>query len=104
MMFGVSSMTAELRRVALRKPSSAMLEADASKWHYGPTFDPNKVRDQHAAFSQLIESHGTEVRWMEDQGSEIADAVFTYDASLMTPEGAVLMTPGKPSASACTNR
>ena len=30
----------------------------------------------------------------EDDGG-IADAVFTYDASLMTPKGAVLMSPGK---------
>ena len=29
----------------------------------------------------------------EDRG--IADAVFTYDASLMTPKGAILMSPGK---------
>ncbi|MEM7562671.1 MAG: arginine deiminase family protein [Pseudomonadota bacterium] len=95
-MFGVASMTSELRRVALRKPSAAMLDADAAVWHYGPTFDRNKVLDQHAAFSALVEGHGTEVLWMEDHGSEIADAVFTYDASLMTPEGGVLMNPGKP--------
>lgn len=29
----------------------------------------------------------------DDQG--IADAIFTYDASLMTPHGAILMSPGK---------
>ena len=31
-----------------------------------------------------------------NQDSAIADAVFTYDASLMTPGGAILMKPGKP--------
>ena len=95
-MFGVSSMTAQLKRVALRKPGTAMLEADTDVWHYGPTFDRQKVADQHAAFASLVENHGTEVLWMEDDNPEIADAVFTYDASLMTPAGAILMNPGKP--------
>ncbi len=94
-MYGVSSMTAELRRVALRKPGAPMLEADADAWHYGPTFDRDKVAAQHAAFTQLIASHGTEILWMDDDNPEIADAVFTYDASLMAPAGAVLMNPGK---------
>jgi len=95
-MYGVSSMTANLHRVALRKPGSAMVEADASVWHYGPGFDRRKVEDQHAAFSQLVRDHGTEILWMDEENTEIADAVFTYDASLMTPQGAILMNPGKP--------
>jgi dimethylargininase len=94
-MFGVSSMTAQLQRVALRKPGSAMLEADAGVWHYGPTFDRQKVADQHAAFARLVESSGAEILWMDDDNPEISDAVFTYDASLMTPAGAILMNPGK---------
>ncbi len=32
--------------------------------------------------------------WMPEN-TESADAVFTYDASLMTPQGAILMNPGK---------
>ncbi len=32
---------------------------------------------------------------MDGPDAGIADAVFTYDASLMTPEGAVLVAPGK---------
>jgi dimethylargininase len=94
-MFGVSSMTAQLQRVALRKPGTAMLEADANLWHYGPTFDRHKVADQHAAFASLVKNHGAEILWMEDDNPDISDAVFTYDASLMTPAGAILMNPGK---------
>lgn len=95
MMFGVSSMTTKLRRVALQRPGKALLEADRSVWHYGPTFDPDKVADNHRAFVDLLETAGIEILWLDAETTEIADAIFTYDASLMTPKGAILMSPGK---------
>ena len=94
MSFGVASMTAPLRRVALRRPD-AMIRADAEKWHYGTTFDGARVSDEHAAFTALVEESGADIRWMDGPDQGIADAVFTFDASLMTPAGAVLMSPGK---------
>ena len=95
MTFSVSSMTASLRKVALLKPGACLENADPSKWHYGPTFDPGKVEEIHASFVSLLENEGVEIFWIEDHNSEIADAVFTYDASLMTKFGAILMSPGK---------
>lgn len=95
-MYGVSSMTAPLRRVALRRPGPAMLDADAALWHYGPSFDRDKVAANHAAFAAALKGAGAEVLWMDGDERGIADSVFTYDASLMTPEGAILMSPGKP--------
>jgi dimethylargininase len=95
-MYGVSSMTCDLRRVALFKPGIALLEADAAIWNYGPTFDRHKVLSQHEAFSDLLTDYGVDILWMEEDNPNIADAVFTYDASLITPAGAILMNPGKP--------
>lgn len=95
MMFGVSSMTTKLRRVALQRPGKALFEADRSVWHYGPTFDPDKVAGNHRAFVDLLEATGIEILWLDAEATEIADAIFTYDASLMTPQGAILMSPGK---------
>jgi len=94
MNYGVASMTAPLRRVALRKPGVAMRQADAATWHYGPSFDKSMIEAEHAAFTDLLNAKGVEVLWM-NADSGIADAVFTYDASLMTPGGAILMKPGK---------
>jgi dimethylargininase len=95
MNYGVASMTAPLRRVALRKPGPTMQQAEPTTWHYGPSFDKDKVEFEHAAFTALLETKDIEVLWM-NADSAIADAVFTYDASLMTPGGAILMKPGKP--------
>ena len=94
-MYGLNSMTAPLKRVAVRKPSPSLLNADPDVWHYGPTFDRNKIEENHSAFTDILIDSGIETLWMDanDQGN--ADAVFTYDASLMTPQGAILMSPGK---------
>ena len=94
-MFGVSSMTAPLKKVAVMKPGTSLINADPVKWHYGPLFDPKKVAEVHSNFVEILKDSGAEVYWMSENGFEIADSVFTYDASLMTPEGAILMSPGK---------
>ena len=96
MMYGVSSMTDPLRRVAIRRPGDALLNADAAIWHYGLSFDPERVETEHSSFADLLHTEGVEIIWMDGDDHGIADAVFTYDASLMTPEGAILMSPGKP--------
>ena len=95
MTFGVSSMVTPLRRVAVRRPGSSMINADPSIWHYGPRFDPKRVVDQHDRFTACLADAGCDVISMENDDHGIADAVFTYDASLVTPKGAVLMSPGK---------
>ena len=95
MSFGVSSMTAPLRRVAVRRPGASLLKADPAKWHYGAQFDPALVADQHDAFTACLAKAGCDVVVMDQDDGGNADAVFTYDASLMTPKGAVLMSPGK---------
>ena len=94
-MFGVASMTAPLQKVAVMKPGMSLLTADPEKWHYGPLFDPDKVASIHNDFVQMLQKSGAEVLWMPEDDRGIADAVFTYDASLMTMAGAILMSPGK---------
>ena len=96
MTYGVSSMTAELRRVALRKPGVSIQQADAKVWNYGTTFDKREIETEHAAFTGLLESAGIEILWMDGDDRGNADSVFTYDASLVTPAGVILMNPGKP--------
>ena len=94
-MFGVASMTASLQKVAVMKPGMSLITADPEKWHYGPLFDPDKVAGIHNDFVQMLQKSGAEVLWMPEDDRGIADAVFTYDASLMTMAGAILMSPGK---------
>jgi len=92
--YGVSSMVAKLQRVALHAPGSILRNADVQQWHYGQSFDPQELDKDYQAFVSHIEKAGVEVLWMPEN-TDSADAVFTYDASLMTPQGAILMNPGK---------
>ncbi len=94
-MYGVSSMTAALKRVAVRRPGESLLTADAALWHYGASFNAAAVQTEHDTFIDLLQQQQIEVINMDNDDHGIADAVFTYDASLLTPQGAVLMSPGK---------
>ena len=87
-------MVAPLRRVALHAPGVALRNADRVKWHYGQGFNSDELIQDYADFVSCLENTGVEVLWMPEN-TESADAIFTYDASLMTPEGAIQLNPGK---------
>ncbi len=93
--FGVSSMVAPLHSVALRKPGKEMLNAEIEKWHYAKKLIPAKVQAQYQGFVELIEKSGAEILWFNDSDDGLSDSVFTYDPSLVTPAGTILMNPGK---------
>ncbi len=93
--YGVSSMVAPLQAVALRRPGAAMLNADLDKWHYAKELVPEKLLSQYQEFEDLIKKSGAEILWFEDRDDGLSDSVFTYDPSLITPAGAILMNPGK---------
>ena len=95
MNFGVSSMVSPLRKVALMKPNNALLNANPNKWNYSDKFDPRKIETIFENFLTLLRNDNIEIFWMDGSKTDIADAIFTYDASLITPSGAVLMSPGK---------
>lgn len=97
--YGVDSMVAPLRRVALRRPG-AILTADPVRWHYAKPIDPEALATQYRAFSALVADHGAEIVWV-DGGREpgvddgLADSIFTFDPSFVVPGGAILLRPGK---------
>ena len=92
--FGVCSMSAKLRRVAIRQPS-AILSADIDEWHYAKPLNQQVLLQQFSNFVSLLETSGTEILWLDDEDDGLADSIFTYDPSFMFPSGAVLLRPGK---------
>ncbi|MCZ0936547.1 MAG: arginine deiminase family protein [Gemmatimonadetes bacterium] len=94
--FGVSSMVAPLRRVAMRRPGRATLEADPERWHYAGPIEPDRLLRQYDAIAECVAASGAEIEWIEGpQDDGLADAMFPFDPSFMTPGGAVLLRPGK---------
>ena len=95
MTYGVASMTAPLREVALRRPGKSIITAEPSAWNYGKHFDPSKIDREYDRFVSALENFGVKIHWIKGDDLGNADSVFAYDASLMTPNGAILMSPGK---------
>ncbi|MDC3205103.1 arginine deiminase family protein [Paracoccaceae bacterium] len=95
MTFGVASMTAPLREVALRRPGKSIVRAEPSAWNYSEHFDPSKIESEYDRFVLALENFGVKIHWIKGDDLGNADSVFAYDASLMTPQGAILMSPGK---------
>ena len=94
--FGVSSMTSTLKTVGMLKPMEALRTADPARWHYGQFFDPTKIDRNYLSFTKLLTELDVGILWMTPKNNKIADSVFTYDASFMTQNGAILLSPGKP--------
>ena len=93
--FGVSCMVTPLRRVAMRRPGRAIFEADPALWHYAGPLDARKLVHQYDAFVRHVANSGTEIDWIPDAEDGLADSVFVFDPSFMTPWGAILLRPGK---------
>lgn len=93
--FGVASMVAPLRRVAMRRPGRATFGADPSLWHYAGPLDPDRLARQYDAFIELVAASGARIEWMPDEDDGLADSIFVFDPSFMTRWGAILLRPGK---------
>jgi N-dimethylarginine dimethylaminohydrolase len=94
-MFGSQSMAAPLKRVLMRRASSAMRGADRETWHYGSGFDAERAAKQHQALADLVAASGASIEWLDDIQDGLADSVFTHDPSLMTDHGAIILSMGK---------
>lgn len=93
--YGSQSMAGQLKRVLMRRASSAMRHAVAREWHYGPGFDPQKASRQHDELAALVAASGAKIEWLTDEDDGLADSVFTHDPSLMSDQGAILLSMGK---------
>ena len=87
-------MTSTLKTVGMLKPMEALRAANPAKWHYGQSFDPTKIDSNYQSFTKLLAELDVDILWMTPKNNKIADSVFTYDASFMTQNGAILLSPG----------
>ncbi len=93
--YGEDDMVAPLKRVAMRRPGPATFTADPAIWHYASPLDTARLARQYDAFAACVETAGAEVHWIPQAADSLADSIFVFDPSFMTPWGAILMRPGK---------
>ena len=88
-------MVAPLRRVALRRPGPATFDADPALWHYTRRLDANRLAHQYDLFVSYVRRSCAAIEWIADENDGLADSIFVFDPSFMTPWGAILLRPGK---------
>ena len=93
--FGVANMVAPLRRVAMRRPGRATCEADPAIWHYAGPLDARRLKRQYDRFAECVAESGARLEWIPERDDGLADSIFVFDPSFMTPRGAILLRPGK---------
>jgi len=93
--FGGHSMSAPLRRVAVRPPPEALATADPARWHYAAAIDLAAARAAHETLLGHLRRAGVAVEHITDGADDLADSVFTFDPSLVTDAGAILLRMGK---------
>jgi N-dimethylarginine dimethylaminohydrolase len=89
--FGVTSMTAPLRRVLVRRPATAGDWVGAG-WRVP---DPVALAAQHEAFCALLVDRGAEVEIAPALEGQV-DAVYIHDPLLMTARGGIPLRMRKP--------
>jgi N-dimethylarginine dimethylaminohydrolase len=89
--YGVTSMTAGLRRVLVRRPATAG-DWGAAGWR---TPDPKLLVAQHEAFCELLASLGPEVEVAAPLDGQV-DAVYMHDPMVMTGRGGIALRMAKP--------
>ena len=91
---GIQSATSRLRRVLVRPPDAAHAAAWRDYgWRDAP--DPARASDEHAAFRAILEDAGADVVTAATPVPGDIDAIYTYDPTLLTNAGAILLRPGK---------
>lgn len=83
--FGVTSMVADLKRVAVRRPS---LRGDYAVAHWSEPLDLSLLVDQHVEFTALLQRLGVDVVVL-DSVDDMPDAIFTYDPAFVVGDGVI---------------
>ncbi len=89
--FGVRSMVASLRRVAVRPPSH---RGDYAVAHWSQPVDLDLLTRQHEAFVDLLRSLGCEVDLLKPT-DDMPDACFVYDPAFVVPTGVIELRAAK---------
>ena len=93
--FGSHDMSAPLRRVMMAAPSDALFNANPEQWHYSQPINAVGVTEDFSQLEALLLEAGVMVDRLPAERGELADSVFTHDASIVTQYGAVLFNMGK---------
>lgn len=94
--YGSQSMTDPLRRVLVKRPDAAFAVDDPARWHYAGRPDLARAQEEHDALVAILRHAGAEVIYHDEVQPERADAIFVHDPAIVTNQGAIILSMGKP--------
>lgn len=95
--YGVSDEYSPLRRVLVRRPGPEFADMEQYRlWGYPGRPDLASAQAEHDAFTTILRREGVEVINQEEAHPGKREPIFTRDASVMTPKGAMLCRSGNP--------
>ncbi len=90
--FSVRSMYAQLRRVAVRRPTP-IGDYAAAGWRAAP--DMSTISAEHEGFVASLRGLGIRVDVLEPTPGQV-DSIYSYDAVFVTGRGSLVLNPAKP--------
>jgi N-dimethylarginine dimethylaminohydrolase len=93
--FGGHSMTGVLRTAMVRRPAPTVGGDEWQSFGYTRPIRPAETSREHREFTELLLANGVEVVVGGPDPTGHLDAIFSYDPSLITNQGAILLRPGK---------
>lgn len=94
--YGSQSMVAPLRTVLVKRPDDAFAVSDPVAWHYTARPELAKAQQEHDALVALLRQGGAEVVYHDEPQPDYADAIFAFDPAIVTDQGAIILSMGKP--------
>jgi len=94
--YGSQSMVTRLRKVLVKRPDEGFAVKDYAKWHYTDKPDLREAQREHDAFTDILRNFGVEVFYHDEPQPDHADSIFTYDPAIITDQGAIILSMGKP--------
>lgn len=88
-------MIAPLLRVMVQEPAPPLGQDDHLRFGYPRPVDHTRAVEEHRAFCTILEGQGIEVVRQPPAAPGSMDAIFVYDPSIVTDEGAVIGRPAK---------
>ena len=100
MEFGCFSEVDNIKRLLLKHPSEAFIDAEniGSQWmdlNYLGSPDFNRAVNEFERFVELLERYVNEIHYLPRQEKTGLDSIYVHDPMVMTPAGAVLCNMGK---------
>jgi N-dimethylarginine dimethylaminohydrolase len=89
-------MIAPLRTVLVKRPEEAFAVSDPAAWHYTARPELEIAQQEHDALVASLRQGGVEVVYHDEPQPDRADAIFAFDPALVTDQGAIILSMGKP--------